>query len=161
MVTILKIIFIGIVATFVVDIWVFLLGLFKIKSLDYRYVGRWIAGFPHGKFIYSNILMTRPVKGELLIGWAAHYLIGITFAFLLIIFYGQIWLEKPIFYPAVIFGIVTAAAPLFIMQPAFGFGIASAKLSKPNSRRLKSLLTHIVYGLGLYLGALIAKQLWN
>ena len=161
MITILKIVFIGIGATFIVDIWSFILCLFKITSLDYRYVGRWIAHFPRCKFVHKNILMTTPVHGEMVIGWAAHYLIGITFAFLLILFCGKEWLERPMLYPALIIGIITVCAPLFIMQPAFGFGIASSNLSKPNIRRLKSLSTHMIYGIGLYVTALLISQLWK
>ncbi|MGH7491187.1 MAG: DUF2938 family protein [bacterium] len=138
MITILKIMFIGIGATFIVDIWGFILSLFKIESLDFRYVGRWMANFPKGKFVHKNIMMTTPVHGELVIGWAAHYLIGITFAFLLVLFYGKEWLEKPMLYPALIIGIITVCAPLFIMQPAFGFGIASSNLPKPNIKRVYS-----------------------
>ena len=158
MITILKIILSGIGATLMVDIWTFILRLFKITSLDYRYVGRWIAHFPKGTFVHQNILETPPVHGKTFIGWAAHYLIGITFAVLLILIYGNDWLARPALFPALLVGIITVGAPLFIMQPAFGFGVASSKLPKPNIRRLKSLSTHIVYGMGLYLTALLMSQ---
>jgi len=161
MTTILKIILIGIGGTFAVDIWTFILSLFKIKSLDYRYVGRWIAYFPKGKIYHNTIMMTAPVRGELLMGWSAHYLIGISFAFLLILLFGKEWLDEPLILPALIVGIITVISPLFIMQPAFGFGIASSKLSDPNLRRLKSMLTHVVYGFGLYLSAVVLQQLWS
>ena len=146
---------VGIGATFIVDIWSFILSLFNIKSLDYRFVGRWITNFPKGKFVHQDIMKATPAHGEVVIGWAAHYLIGVTFAFLLIVFYGKEWLENPTLYPALIIGIITVAAPLFVMQPAFGFGIASSNLPKPNIRRLKSLSTHVVYGIGLYLTAFL------
>jgi hypothetical protein len=45
---------------------------------------------------------------------------------------------------------VTVAAPLFVLQPALGAGIASSKAPNPNAARLRSVLTHAVYGLGLY-----------
>ena len=154
----IKIIVIGIGATLLVDFWGFIQSLFKVKSLDYRYVGRWIAGFPKKKFFHRNIIMANPVRGELLLGWSAHYLIGITFSFLLILLYGKEWLEKPQFYPAVFIGIITVVAPFFIMQPAFGFGVASSKLSNPNIRRFKSLVTHLIYGVGLYLTAQMVRQ---
>lgn len=158
---IIKVILIGIGATLLVDIWSFVQGLFGIKSLDYRYVGRWLGYFPKGKFLHNNIMKATPVKGELLIGWTAHYLIGITFACLLVLLYGEEWIRNPLIIPAFVIGIITLAAPLFIMQPAMGFGIASSNLPSPNLRRLKSLLTHVVYGLGLYLTSLIINQLWN
>jgi hypothetical protein len=154
----LKILVTGVGATFAVDIWISLLGLFNINSLDYRYVGRWIGNFPKRKFFHKSIMNAEPVKGELIIGWVAHYLIGTGFAFILFMIYGNEWIASPDFLSAVLFGIITAAAPLFIMQPAFGFGIASSKLPGPNIRRLKSLGTHLVYGIGLYLTAMLIRQ---
>ena len=155
---VLKIIVIGVGATLTVDVWTYFLGLFNIKSLDYRFVGRWISNFPIGKVFHKNIMQTEPVKGELFIGWLAHYLIGINFAILLFLFYGKEWIDNPDIYSAVVFGIITVVAPLFIMQPAFGFGIASSNLPKPNIRRLKSLFTHLIYGIGLYITAILIKQ---
>jgi Protein of unknown function (DUF2938) len=155
----LKILLIGIGATLAIDIWVSALKLFKIKSLDYRFVGRWIGNFPKGKFFHNKIQDTPPVPHELLIGWTVHYLIGITFAFILIAVYGVGWLEKPTLLPAIIIGLITAVAPFFIMQPAFGFGFASAKLPHPNLLRLKSLSTHLIYGIGLYACAALLNKI--
>ena len=132
----LKISAIGIGATLMLDLWNFLLGLFGIKSLDYRFVGRWIGNFVNGKFYHSNIMITPPVHNELFIGWTAHYLIGISFSCALFIV-GNGWLEKPLLVPAIIIGLATVIAPLFIMQPALGFGIASSNLPNPIVRVLK------------------------
>ena len=146
---------IGIGATLAIDIWVALLKQFKIKSLDYRFVGRWIGNFSKGKFFHNKIQDTAPTPHELIIGWTVHYLIGITFAFILVAVYGENWLDKPTFLPAVIIGLITSIGPFFIMQPAFGFGIASSKLPSPNLLRLKSLGTHLIYGIGLYVSAIL------
>jgi hypothetical protein len=40
------------------------------------------------------------------------------------------------------------------MQPAFGLGVAASKAASPTQARLKSLATHSVFGIGLYLCAL-------
>jgi hypothetical protein len=156
---ILKTIAIGIGATLAIDIWVSILKLFKIKSLDYRYVGRWIGNFPKGKIFHNKIQDTPPIPNELMIGWTIHYLIGITFAFILVAVYGISWLDKPSILPAIIIGLITSAGPFFIMQPAFGFGIASAKLPSPNLLRFKSLGTHLIYGIGLYVSAILLNQI--
>lgn len=155
----LKIIAIGIGATLILDFWNYLLSLFDIKSLDYRFIGRWIGNFVNGKFYHSNIMMTPPVQNELFIGWAAHYLIGISFSFVLILVFGNEWLEKPLMVPAILIGLATVIAPLFIMQPALGFGIASSNLPKPIVRIVKSIITHLVYGTGLYLSALLVNKI--
>ncbi|MCC7094423.1 MAG: DUF2938 family protein, partial [Ignavibacteriaceae bacterium] len=48
----------------------------------------------------------------------------------------------------------------FIMQPAFGLGIASSKLPNPNLLRLKSLGTHLMYGIGLYVSAVLLNAIF-
>ena len=80
----IKITAIGIGATLILDIWNYILSLLDIKSLDYRFVGRWIGNFVNGKFYHNNITLTPAIQNELFIGWTAHYLIGISFSFLLI-----------------------------------------------------------------------------
>jgi hypothetical protein len=44
--------------------------------------------------------------------------------------------------------------PWLVMQPSFGLGIAASKAPNPTQARLKSLMTHTVFGVGLYLCAL-------
>lgn len=68
---------------------------FNIPSLDYRLLGRWIASFRKGIFFHKSILHTELVTNEKLIGWMAHYAIGITFAILLLFIYGKNWMEDP------------------------------------------------------------------
>jgi hypothetical protein len=40
------------------------------------------------------------------------------------------------------------------MQPSLGLGIAASRTPKPTRARLKSLATHAVFGLGLYVCAM-------
>jgi Protein of unknown function (DUF2938) len=61
------------------------------------------------------------------------------------------WLEHPTLPPALLYGIATVVFPLFIMQPALGLGVASSRTSRPGQARMKSLATHLVFGIGLYL----------
>jgi hypothetical protein len=58
-------------------------------------------------------------------------------------------------FPALFVGIVTVVAPLLIVQPAMGAGIASWKTPTPVFNCFKSLVTHTVFGLGMYLAALV------
>lgn len=147
---------IGAGATVVMDLWaVFIKRCFGIPSLNYSMVGRWIGHIPKGKLTHTSILQAEPVKGETGIGWFAHYLIGIIFAGLLLLIYGLDWAKNPTFLPALIIGIVTLVAPFFIMQPGMGLGMAASKTPAPNTARLRSLITHTIYGIGLYLSALL------
>ena len=89
-----------------------------------------------------------------MIGWTAHYLTGIAFAGILIGVFGTAWLG-----PALAVGIGTVIAPFFLMQPGMGAGIAASKMPRPNAARLQSLITHAVFGLGLYGAGWAAKGL--
>ena len=144
-------------ATVVMDLWLLLLrrGL-GVRTLDYAMLGRWLGHVPRGTFVHESIAKARPVRGELALGWCAHYAIGITFAALLLLILGLDWARSPSLMPALVTGLVTVAAPLFVLQPALGAGIASSKAPNPNAARLRSVLTHAVYGLGLYASA----RLW-
>jgi hypothetical protein len=73
--------------------------------------------------------------------------------------FGLTWARSPSLLPALGIGIVTVLAPLLILQPALGAGIASSKTPRPVFNAIKSLVTHTVYGVGLYLAALATASL--
>lgn len=150
----LRALLIGVGATAIMDIWLFLLKQMGIATLNLAFLGRWIGHLPQGQFIHASIVKAAPIKGELLIGWCIHYAIGIGFAILLLIIFGLEWARSPSLVPALIIGVSTVLAPLLILQPVLGAGIASSKTPTPLLNCLKSLGTHTVYGLGLYLIAL-------
>lgn len=146
---------IGAGATLVMDVWAALLRRLGVPSLNFAYLGRWLGHLPRGRFIHTRIADAAPIRGETLIGWCAHYSIGVGFAALLLATFGLTWATAPRLAPALLVGIATVVAPLFILQPAMGAGIASSKTPRPVFNSLKSLLTHVVFGVGLFATARI------
>lgn len=147
---------IGVGATVLIDLWA--LGLKRIlgiPTMNWGLVGRWIGHMPQGRFVHDSIGKTAPVRGETAIGWFAHYAIGIIFAGALLALCGLDWARQPTLLPALLVGWATVAAPFFLMQPGLGLGIAAAKTPNPMIARLRSVLTHTVFGVGLYLAAQI------
>lgn len=141
----------GLGATAVMDLWgIVRKRLLGMAAPDYGLVGRWFAHMARGRFRHESIGASPPVHGERLIGWAAHYLIGIAYAAVLIGIWGLAWVERPTLVPALIVGIGTVALPFLLMQPGMGAGIAASKTPRPAAARLQSLVTHAVFGLGLY-----------
>jgi hypothetical protein len=142
---------IGAGATAVMDIWAatrkWLLG---IPPVDYGLVGRWLAHLVRGRFRHESIAAAPPVQGERALGWTAHYLIGIVFAAMLLAIWGLDWARHPTIGPALIVGIGSVAAPFLLMQPGMGAGIAASRTARPATARLHSLVTHGIFGLGLY-----------
>ena len=146
--------FIGIGATALMDAWgVLRKPLLGVAPPNYALVGRWFGHMAHGRFRHDAIACSAQVPGERAIGWTAHYLIGIAFAALLIAVYGVAWLRQPALGPALAVGICTVAAPFLVMQPGMGAGLAASRTPRPASARVQSLITHAVFGLGLYASA--------
>lgn len=73
-----------------------------------------------------------------------------AFAALLAGLAGTDWLHRPALAPALLLGLATVAAPLLLMQPGMGHGIAARRAPRPSAARLQRLLTHAVFGLGLH-----------
>jgi hypothetical protein len=151
---------IGAGATLMMDGWAALLRRFGVPSLNFAFLGRWIGHLPE-RLLHESIAKAAPVSGELLIGWCAHYSIGITFAALLLTTFGLEWARSPTLAPALLTGVVTVVAPLLVLQPALGAGIASSKTSAPVFNSIKSVVTHIVFGIGLYLAARATASLFS
>jgi hypothetical protein len=146
--------FVGVGATLMMDLWAALMKrFFEVPSLNYAMVGRWIGHFRRGRFVHDNIATAPPVRGERTIGWVAHYAIGVVFAALLLAIWGLDWARHPNLLPALIVGLLTVAAPFFIMQPSMGSGFAASKTPKPNVARARSIGAHMAFGVGLYCSA--------
>lgn len=158
---VIRIALIGIGATVVMDAWALLLRRFGVPTLDFALVGRWVGHLTHARFAHESIRAAAPVRHESAIGWATHYGIGIAFAGLLAGMAGLAWLDTPTLLPALLFGIGTVIAPLFVMQPAMGLGIASSKTPTPWRNRARSLINHAVFGVGLYVSALLIARLMS
>lgn len=112
-----------------------------------------------GRFAHAHIGKTEPVRYEALLGWAIHYATGVAFAALLAILAPAEWVTTPTPGLALAVGLGTVAAPFLLMQPAFGFGFAASKLPNRNAARLRSIMTHLVFGFGLYLAAVTVSDL--
>lgn len=140
---------IGVGATAVMDAWALVRKrCFGVPPLDYALVGRWLGHLARAR-----------VPGERAIGWAAHYLIGVAFAALLLALRGVGWAGEPTLAPALAVGIGSVAAPLFVMQPAMGAGIAASRTPRPGAARFHSIVAHAVFGVGLYGAGCAANRL--
>ena len=142
---------IGLGASVLMDAWnQFLKRAFGIPSLNYCLLGRWLRHMPGGTFRHASIAAAQPMPLECIVGWVAHYTIGAALAVGFVLVVSTAWLVRPTAWPAILWGVSTVVFPLFVMQPALGLGVGSAKTANPTQARLKSLATHAVFGVGLY-----------
>jgi len=146
-----SVLLVGLGATAVTDLWALARKhLIGIAPPDFGLLGRWLAGMTRGRLRHPSIAAAPAVRGERLLGWLAHYLIGIAFAGVLLGIWGIEWLRHPTLLPALLVGIVTVAAPLLVMQPCMGVGFSAG-------RATHSLVTHLVFGVGLYAAGWISN----
>jgi hypothetical protein len=151
---------IGTGASLLMDLWnLFLKLAFGIPSLNYCLLGRWLCHMPGGTFRHASIARARQMPSECLVGWIAHYTIGAGLAVGFVVVVSRDWLARPALLPALLYGVGTAVLPLFIMQPALGLGVAASRTPHPMQARVKSLVTHTVFGVGLYTCAIALNYL--
>jgi hypothetical protein len=150
----------GVGATAAMDAWTIVRKkLLGVPAMDYGLVGRWLAYLLRGRFRHDRISATPPVRRERVIGWTAHYLIGVAFAATLLAIWGLEWMRNPTLGPALLVGIGSVVAPFFLMQPGMGAGVAASRTPRPTAARVQSLITHTIFGLGLYAAGWTASVL--
>lgn len=157
----LRAVLVGAGATVVMDLWALLLRrCLGVASLDYAMVGRWLGHIPRGRLSHAaGIGRSEPVAGEKALGWAAHYATGMVFAAALLALAGEDWARAPTLAPALAWGVVTVAAPFLVLQPGMGAGLFARKAPKPAVARLRSLMTHAVFGAGLFVAAWVVAPI--
>ena len=120
-------------------------------------IGRWAAGLCRGCWRHDDISAETPVRGELWLGLAAHYLTGVvlTEVYLTAIRRGG---RRPGVAGATAYGIATAVLPLLLMYPSMGYGCCGRRSG--DARRLVSsmLLGHAAFGAGIGLWAAATRR---
>jgi hypothetical protein len=157
---IIRVIFIGLGATIIMDVWAVIAeAVLEIPQSNFAMVGRWLGHMPQGDFSHDSIRAATPVAGEGPLGWAVHYLVGMIFAALYVAVGGQRQLSRPQLLVAVLVGVTMIVFPFFLMQPAMGAGMMAGNRPDPTFAQLKSLMSHLSFGIGLYLAAWMQASL--
>jgi hypothetical protein len=142
---------IGIIATLGMDIWAAIVKhVLRLPTADWALVGRWFGHIPRGVFVHHPIGDSAAIPNELAIGWVAHYVTGIVYGLAYLSIVQVLFSGGPTLTSALVFGLLTLAAPWLIMQPGMGAGIFASKTPRPNVMRLINLSMHLVFGASLY-----------
>ena len=142
----------GVLATAILDLWNLARALaFDVAFPRYDLIGRWLLHMLDGRFVHDSIRAADPRTGELFAGWGGHYAIGVVFAMMLLGVWGLKWLHRPRIIPAMLVGLATVAIPYLLMQPGMGSGVAGRLSADPDAARMKVVVSHVVFGAGLYL----------
>ena len=145
---------VGVIATLTMDLasaGLRQLGL--TASLTPAVIGRWFASVLRGQPIHADIAQSPALPYEMGLALVGHYAIGIFLACL------YFWIASRFGWPArhlgamLCFGFCSNVFPWLLMFPAMGYGFFG--LHGPVGTRLfvSSLSSHLLYGLGLWIGA--------
>ena len=150
----LRAVAVGLGATLFMDLLaLFLKPAFGTPLPNYCLVGRWFRHMFDGTFAHASIANASQKSFECTVGWIAHYVIGAVYALALVVLVSASWLARPTLLPALLFGVGSVLVPFLVMQPSFGLGIAASRALNPTQARLRSLMAHTVFGVGLYVSA--------
>jgi len=156
----LRAILIGFGGTVALDVWALLVQRFTgSPAVNWAMVGRWLGHMPKGRFVLRQPGAARPVPGESIIGWSAHYVIGAGYGLAVLGVSGPGWFAAPTPWAPLLVSWALLIAPYFIMMPGMGTGVAGSKTPCPNRTRLKSLAGHTAFGVGMYGSALLLTAL--
>ena len=150
---------VGLGATLVTDIVAIMRQGWAATNGFYRLVGRWIGSIPRIGFVHTDIRTSPVVSGETTLGWGAHVATGVVFGITFILVFGRTTPGFLAVWQGLGFGLATVLVPWLIFQPLFGWGIAAARTPAPWKQRLKSLVTHGTFGVGLWLSAMLLNLL--
>jgi hypothetical protein len=154
---------VGIFATFTMDVVAVIAFRVGIAGRGPRrtgpdLIGRWIGYLLRGKFRHADILQTPPLRGELLLGFAAHYSIGIV---LTLMYLGLLVAvhATPTALSAILYGAATTVLPWFLMFPSQGLGWLGRETPGDAHLARASLFNHIVFGLGIALWTAVIRPI--
>jgi hypothetical protein len=154
---------VGILATVTMDVVAVMALRFGIAGRGPRrtgpdLIGRWIGYLLRGKFRHTDILQTPPLRGELLLGLAAHYSIGFV---LTLVYLGLLVVAHatPTALSAILYGTATTVFPWFLMFPSQGMGWLGRDAPGDAHLALLSLFNHIMFGLGIALWMAVIRPI--
>tara|TARA_B100001540_G_C15707854_1_gene597063 strand:- start:551 stop:1024 length:474 start_codon:yes stop_codon:yes gene_type:complete len=143
----------GIIATLMFDLFQLSLSYsYNINRSRWDLVGRYFAGFKKKKYFCENLENDEPIKNELIIGYVAHYFIGIIFGILYVSINILIF-DTPSIFLAILIGFVTVLFGWCIMMPyAYNIGFFANKKEEWKQILIQNLIVHFIFGIGLYIG---------
>ena len=155
----LRAVVVGVGGTVVLDVWAAAMGRITGKPVtNWPMFGRWLGHMTQGQFVQPDMRKACPVRAEAAIGWSAHYAIGIGYGLGVLAWRGPTWFSRPTLGTPLKLVWMLLVAPYFIMMPGMGLGVAGSKTPHPTTTRIKSVIGHSVFGLGMYATALILRR---
>lgn len=146
----------GVIATVSMDVLTAIaIRLRLIAPLSPNVVGRWFASVARAHPVHEDIARAAPGSHELALAVPGHYAIGMFLTALFVLAAHRIGWQGKTLPPALVFGACTSVFPWLLMFPAMGYGFFGAHGPAGTRLFVSSLVSHIFFGLGLWVAARI------
>jgi hypothetical protein len=129
---------------------------FASDKIDLAMIGRWAGGLARGRWRHDDITAEPPMRGELCMGLAAHYLTGVVLTQVYVAALRRGGL-KPNPLRATAFGLATSVLPLLILYPSMGYGCCGRRADDAQRLLRVMLLGHVAFGAGIGLGTALPR----
>jgi len=150
----------GVLSTVALDVWVTLVGKLTGRApTNWGMVGRWLLGMRYGQWVLRGDDRSAPSQAERALGWAFHYLVGISYSVLVLLGWGPGFVQSPTVLPVVLVGLVLSTiAGLTILMPGLGAGFLGSRLPDRCARYVYLVLAHTVFAAAMYGAALLVQR---
>ena len=119
-------------------------------------MGRYFLGYTKGRYFRKSLKEDDDVDNELLWGYAFHYIIGLVYGLLYVLF-NLIFFDYPSLLVAYIFGFFTVlGAWCYLMPFGYNLGFFASKSDQQYKILAQNLIGHFVFGTGLFIGYYIS-----
>jgi len=147
----------GLIATIIFDLFNFSLNFaYNIDKPKWNFLGRYFLGYTEGRYVRKSLKEDDDVDNELLWGYAFHYIIGLVYGLLYVLF-NLIFFDYPSLLVAYIFGFFTVlGAWCYLMPFAYNLGFFASKSDQQYKILAQNLIGHFVFGTGLFIGYYIS-----
>jgi uncharacterized membrane protein YeaQ/YmgE (transglycosylase-associated protein family) len=123
-----------------------------LLKIEVGMIGRMAAGWTRGRFHYRHPSEMAEVASEALLGYVAHYTIGVAFAVPYVLGWHALLGGPASPGWAVAYGIATTVASWFLVYPSMGFGAFGRWSPDGLKASLSPLVNHLLFGLGMAAG---------
>jgi hypothetical protein len=120
-----------------------------VLKIDVRMIGRMTVGWMRGRLRYDRPSQIEPHAYERLLGYLAHYAIGLILAAIFVLGWDQFMGGPPSPAWAIVYGFATTVISEFVVYPSMGLGICGRRSPDGIKAFLSPLANHLFYGLGM------------
>jgi len=143
----------GVIATASMDVLSAIAIRFRlIAPLSPNLIGRWFASVARAHPLHDDIARAASGSHEVAIALSGHYAIGIFLTAVFALLANRLGWQARSPSAALAFGVCTNVFPWLLMFPAMGYGFFGAHGPQGTRLFVSSLVSHVFFGLGIWLG---------